>query len=96
MIATVMDAANELGTRALRAQNASLARYAARVEQVVDPLNEAGWRIELRAALQVGDLAGFHTVLDDLYARVGAADPDYEVDEDTQILIDQANQRIRA
>ena len=96
MIATVMDAANELGTRALRAQNASLARYAARVEQVVDPLNEAGWRIELRAALQVGDLAGFHTVLDDLYARVGATDPDYEVDEDTQILIDQANQRIRA
>jgi nucleoid-associated protein YgaU len=96
MIAAVMDAAGELGTRALRAQNVSLTRYAARIQQVVDPLNEAGWRIELRAALQTGDLAGFHTVLEDLYARVGGDDPDYDVDDDTQILIDQANQRVRA
>ncbi len=96
MIAAIMDTADELGNRALHAQNASLARYAARIQQAVDPLNEAGWRIELRAALQTGDIDGFHTVLDDLYARVGGDDPDYDVDVDTQILIDRANQRIRA
>ncbi|HEX4400151.1 MAG TPA: hypothetical protein VHZ98_02365 [Galbitalea sp.] len=96
MIAALMDAADELGNRALDTRNTSLARYAARVEQAVDPLNEAGWRIELRAALQVADLDGFHAILEDLYARVGGDDPDYDVDDETRILIDQANQRIRA
>ena len=96
MIAAIMDAADELGNRALEARNASLARYAARIEQAVDPLNEAGWRIELRAALQAGDTEGFHAVIDDLYARVGGDDADYEVDDDTQILIDRANHRIHA
>jgi hypothetical protein len=96
MIAAIMDAADELGNRALAARNASLARYAARIEQAVDPLNEAGWRIELRTTLQAGDIESFHAVLDDLYARVGANDPDYEVDDDTQILIDQAHQKIHA
>jgi hypothetical protein len=96
MIATIMDTADVLADRALRAQNASLARYAARIQQAVDPLNEAGWRIELRTALHTGDLETFHTVLEDLYARVGGDDPDYEVDDDTQALIDQANQRMRA
>ena len=96
MIAAIMDAADELGNRALEARNASLARYAARIEQAVDPLNEAGWRIELRAALQAGDTGGFNAVIDDLYARVGGDDADYEVDDDTQILIDQAHQKIHA
>ena len=96
MIAAIMDAAEELGNRALEARNASLARYAARIEQAVDPLNEAGWRIELRAALQAGDTEGFYAVIDDLYARVGADDPDYEVDDDTQTLIDRANHKIHA
>jgi hypothetical protein len=96
MIAAIMDTADELGNRALEARNASLARYAARIEQAVDPLNEAGWRIELRAALQAGDTEGFHAVIDDLYARVGADDPDYEVDDDTQTLIDRANHKIHA
>jgi len=96
MIAAIMDAANELGNRALEARNASLARYAARIEQAVDPLNEAGWRIELRAALQAGDTEGFHAVIDDLYARVGGNEADYEVDDDTQTLIDRANDKIHA
>lgn len=96
MIAAIMDAADELGNRALEACNASLARYAARIEQAVDPLNEAGWRIELRAALQAGDTEGFHAVIDDLYARVGGNDADYEVDDDTQTLIDRANYKIHA
>ena len=96
MIAAIMDAAEELGNRALETRNASLARYTARIEQAVDPLNEAGWRIELRTALQAGDTEGFHTVMDDLYARVGGDDVDYEVDDDTQTLIDRANHKIHA
>ncbi|MFM9920897.1 LysM peptidoglycan-binding domain-containing protein [Lacisediminihabitans sp. H27-G8] len=96
MIAAIMDAANELGDRALTSHNAPLVRFAARIQQAVDPLNEAGWRIELKAALQVGDIDTFHAVLEDLYARVGGDDPDYDVDDDTRALIDRANQRIRA
>ena len=94
MIAAIMDASDELGNRALEDRNAPLARYAARIEQAVDPLNEAGWRIELRAALQTGKTDDFRTVLDDLYTRVGGHDPDYEVDANTQTLIDQAHQRV--
>jgi hypothetical protein len=96
MIAAIMDAANELGDRALTSHNAPLVRFAARIQQAVDPLNEAGWRIELKAALQVGDIDTFHAVLEDLYARVGGDDPDYDVDDDTRALIERANQRIRA
>ena len=94
MIAAIMDASDELGNRALEERNAPLARYAARIEQAVDPLNEAGWRIELRAALQTGKTDDFHTVLNDLFTRVGGHDPDYEVDANTQTLIDHAHQRV--
>ena len=96
MIAAIMDAANELGTRALTSRNASLVRFAAHIQQAVDPLNEAGWRIELKAALQAGAIDTFNVVLEDLYARVGGNDPDYDVDDDTRALIERANQRIRA
>jgi DNA-binding SARP family transcriptional activator len=96
MIAAIMDAANELGDRALTSHNAPLVRFAARIQQAVDPLNEAGWRIEMKAALQAGDIDTFHAVLEDLYARVGGDDPDYDVDDDTRALIERANQRIHA
>jgi hypothetical protein len=87
MIAAVMDAADELGRRSLKAHDADQARYAAHVAQSVDPLNEAGWRTELRAAMQAGDVEEFHRIIDNLYARVGGTDADYELDDETQELV---------
>ncbi|GAB3033887.1 BTAD domain-containing putative transcriptional regulator [Parafrigoribacterium mesophilum] len=89
MIAAVLDTAEELAERALTLRDHSTARSAARVAQNVDPLNEAGWRIELRIALQTGDREGFEQILDDLYARVGGTDPGYDLDEATQQLVDR-------
>jgi DNA-binding SARP family transcriptional activator/LysM repeat protein len=89
MIAAVLDTADELADRALAAHDHATARFAARVAQSVDPLNEAGWRILLRIAAQTGDQAEFDRVLDDLYTQVGGADPDYELDQATQDLVDQ-------
>jgi hypothetical protein len=87
MIAAIMDAADELGRRALNANDGNQARFAARVAQSVDPLNEAGWRTEIQAAIQAGDTSEFHRIIDDLYARVGGTDPEYELDDETQQLV---------
>jgi DNA-binding SARP family transcriptional activator/LysM repeat protein len=89
MIAAVLDTADELADRALAAHDHATARFAARIAQSVDPLNEAGWRIHLRVVAQTGDQAEFDRVLDDLYTQVGGADPDYEIDQATQDLVDQ-------
>lgn len=90
MIAAVLDAADELAHRALRHGEIDQARFAARIAQSADPLNEAGWRLELEAAMRAGSAAEFARVVDELYARPGGGDPDYELDEATQILIDSA------
>ncbi|CAQ03312.1 LysM peptidoglycan-binding domain-containing protein [Clavibacter sepedonicus] len=87
MIAAVMDAADELGRRALDERDSDQARFAARVAQSVDPLNEAGWRTELRAAMQTGDTDEFRRIVDAMYARVSGTDPDYELDDETQDLV---------
>ncbi|WP_435740170.1 LysM peptidoglycan-binding domain-containing protein [Clavibacter nebraskensis] len=87
MIAAVMDAADELGRRALNEHDSDQARFAARVAQSVDPLNEAGWRTELRAAMQTGDTEEFRRIVDAMYARVSGTDPDYELDDETQDLV---------
>ncbi|WP_308465215.1 LysM peptidoglycan-binding domain-containing protein [Rathayibacter soli] len=88
MLEAILDTADELAGRALAAGDQVTAHFAARVAQNVDPLNEAGWRIEMSIAIQSGDSEGFGRILEDLYARVGGHDPDYELDEDTQQLVD--------
>lgn len=90
MIAAILDAADELAHRALRRGEFDQARFAARIAQSADPLNEAGWRLELEAAMRAGSAAEFSRVIDELYARPGGGDPDYELDEATQQLIDSA------
>lgn len=88
MIASILDCAHEVAERALTGSDHAVARFAAHVAQSVDPLNEAGWRIDLQVALQAGDRAAFQTVLDEIYQRVGGGDPDYELDKLTQELVD--------
>lgn len=90
MIAAVMDAADELARRALEIRDVNQARYAAGVAKAVEPLNEAGWRTELRAAMQDRDAAEINRIVDEMYARVGGGDPDYELDEETAELVDAA------
>lgn len=90
MIAAILDAADELAHRALRRGEFDQARFAARIAQSADPLNEAGWRLELEAAMRAGSAAEFSRVIDELYARPGGGDPDYELDEATQQLIGSA------
>ncbi|MFT4284321.1 MAG: LysM peptidoglycan-binding domain-containing protein [Protaetiibacter sp.] len=94
MIALILDAADELASRALRRSDYDQARFAARIAQAADPLNELGWRLELRAAMQAGDVGEFNRVIDDLYARVGGTDPNYELDDTTQELVDLAHQKL--
>ncbi len=94
MIALILDAADELASRALRRSDYDQARFAARIAQAADPLNELGWRLELRTAMQAGDVGEFNRVIDDLYARVGGTDPNYELDDTTQELVDLAHQKL--
>lgn len=94
MIAAVLDAADELAHRALRHGEIDQARFAARIAQSADPLNEAGWRLELEAAMRAGSATEFSRVVDELYARPGGGDPDYELDEATQRLIDAAQTKL--
>jgi LysM repeat protein len=90
MIAAVMDAADELARRALEIRDVNQARYAAGIAKAVEPLNEAGWRTELRAAMQDRDVDEINRIVDEMYARVGGGDPDYELDEETAELVDAA------
>ncbi|ROS71886.1 LysM domain-containing protein [Curtobacterium sp. PhB130] len=92
MIAAVMDAADELARRALEIRDVNQARYAAGIAKAVEPLNEAGWRTELRAAMQDRDVDEINRIVDEMYARVGGGDPDYELDEETAELVDAATQ----
>ena len=94
MRAAVLDAADELASRALGRGDLEQARMAAHIAEAADPLNEAGWRLELKAALQAGDVEEFNRVVDELYARVGGADPNYELDETTQELVDTAQAKL--
>jgi hypothetical protein len=93
MIQAILDAADELANRALGRGDLAQARFAARIAQSTDPLNEAGWRLEILTAMRAGDADEFNRVVDDMYARVGGTDPNYELDESTQELVDagQAN-----
>ena len=93
MRAAVLDAADVLAARAIEAGDLGEAREAARVAQVVDPLNEAGWRLALQVAIEAGDAAEFDRVVDELYARLGADDPNYRLDARTQELVDTAQAR---
>lgn len=90
MIAAVMDAADELARRALEIRDVNQARYAAGIAKAVEPLNEAGWRTELRAAMQERDVDEINRIVDEMYARVGGGDPDYELDDETAELVDAA------
>lgn len=94
MIALILDAAEELASRALRRSDYVQARFAAHIAQAADPLNEAGWRLELRVAMQAGDVGEFNRVIDDLYSRVGGTDPSYELDDTTQELLELAQQKL--
>jgi len=76
-----MDAADELARRALEIRDGNQARYAAGVAKAVEPLNEAGWRTALRAAMQDRDTDEINRIVDEMYARVGGGDPDYELDQ---------------
>lgn len=37
--------------------------------------------------MQAGDVEEFHRIVDNLYARVGGADAEYELDDETQELV---------
>ncbi|WP_047520615.1 LysM peptidoglycan-binding domain-containing protein [Microbacterium sp. ZOR0019] len=88
MLAAIMDAADELAHRALQVGDHTQARFAARIAQATDPLNEAGWRLEIEAAMKAGDVDAFNRVVDEMIDRVGE---DVELDEATQRLIDDAH-----
>lgn len=90
MIATVLDIAEEFARRATSRGDRSQVRLAASIAHTVDPLSEAGYRIELRFALTLGDFDTIDRITNEIYNGLGAADPDYVLDDATQALVDQA------
>lgn len=94
MKAKILDAAEELANRALMRGDLEQAHAAAVAAKAVDLKNEAGWRMEIRAALSVDDADAFNRIVDDMYARVGGGDPDFELDEATQQLVDAGEAKL--
>lgn len=72
MRAAILDTADELTHRALRTGKFDAARFAARIAQSADPLNEAGWRLEIETALSNGDVDAFNKIIDAMYEVIGA------------------------
>jgi len=94
MIAAIIDAAAELSERALQSGKPALSRFAARIAQSADELNEAGWRLELMTALHINNTDEFDRVLTEMTDRVSGGDPDHPLDEATLQLIDTRNSLI--
>ena len=90
LIAAVMDAADELAHRALEVHDGNQSRYAIGVLEAVEPPSEAGWRTELRIEIQNHDTDEMNRVVDDMCARVGGEDPDYEFSQETAEIVDAA------
>ena len=65
-------------------------RFAANIAHTVDPLSEAGYRIELQIALTLSDFDTTNRIVDEIYTDLGAADPDYLLDDATRAIVDQA------
>lgn len=90
MMATILDIADEFARRATSRGDRSQVRLAANIAHTVDPLSEAGYRIELRLALMLGDFDTINRIINEIYNDLGDADPDYVLDDATQALVDQA------
>lgn len=90
MRAAILDAADELTHRALNTGQLGEARLGAKIAQATDPLNEAGWRLELETAISAGNAAAFTQAFEAMLAMVG----DEPLDEETQQLIDDAYVKI--
>lgn len=93
MIAGVLAAASEMYTRAMGAGRLSDARTAATIARSTDPLNETGWRMELRLAMVRADPITYAQTVADLYATVGTAHP---LDTETAQLLAHAPAALRA
>ncbi|WP_160173265.1 AfsR/SARP family transcriptional regulator [Microbacterium sp. CH12i] len=91
MRAAILDAADELTHRALRTGRLDDARFAARIAQSADPLNEAGWRLEIETAMSNGDVDAFNKIIDAMYEVIGT---DVDIDDATQQLIDDAHAKL--
>lgn len=91
MRAAILDAADELTHRALQTGKFSNARLGARIAQSADPLNEAGWRLEIETAMSAGDVHAFNEIVDAMFEVIGV---DVDADEETQLLIDEARSRL--
>ncbi|HCS60143.1 MAG TPA: hypothetical protein DIW46_01925 [Microbacterium sp.] len=91
MRAAILDAADELTHRALRTGKLDDARFAARIAQSADPLNEAGWRLEIETAMSNGDVDAFNKIIDAMYEVIGT---DVDIDDATQQLIDDAHAKL--
>ncbi len=91
MRAAILDAADELTHRALQTGKFSNARLGARIAQSADPLNEAGWRLEIETAMTAGDVDGFNEIVDAMFEVIGV---DVDADEETQRLIDEARSKL--
>ena len=92
MRAAILDAADELTHRALQTGKFSNARLGARIAQSADPLNEAGWRLEIETAMTAGDVDAFNSIVDAMFDVIGV---DQDADQETLQLIDEARSKLR-
>lgn len=87
MLAAIMDAADELTHRALSTGKLNEARLSAKIAKSTDPLNEAGWRLEIETAMTAGDAEAFNSIVDAMFDVIG----DVDLDDATQQLLDTAH-----
>ena len=90
MIATLIDATDELARRALAASDLLQAKSAARIAQIVDPASEEGWRNEMRAAWGAGDINELQTIVSRLNSFLDSFGEDYDMEPETHQLVDAA------
>jgi LysM repeat protein len=90
MIAEILDAADELGRRALENEDVMQTRFAAKVSQTVEPAAESGWRNEMRAAWLSRDINEFQTIVTKLNSFLDSFDDDYDMEPETQELVAEA------
>lgn len=87
MRASLIDATDELARRALAANDLLQARSAARMAQYIEPVNEEGWRNEMRAAWGAGDIGELQTIVSRLNSFLDSFGEDYDMEPETHELV---------
>ena len=95
MLSQISAAAHELAVRGLRAGEGKIARSAATVGRMIDPVDEGHWRNAMRAEAMLRHPAAVDQLMGDLRRTLDALDCGYQPEDATVQLLDQLHQSWR-